>query len=218
MNKIIPAIIANSREDMEKFLKTVEPYVDRVHLDVMDGVFVPNKTVSGYEEISKMETKLNFDVHLMANNPEDQMYFWYQIASADRFLVHVESQADLKGIIDQIHSNNKIAGLVLNPDTPIEVIQEFMDDIDLVQFMTVEPGQYGADFREEVVSKIEQFHIKYPSIPIGVDGGVNPQTIPKLLAAGVSMFAVGSYIFSSEDVGKAIEELKTMVENKQYAQ
>ncbi|MBI2064290.1 MAG: ribulose-phosphate 3-epimerase [Candidatus Yanofskybacteria bacterium] len=213
MNKVIPAIIANSAEDLEKKLRIVEPYVDRVHLDVMDGDFVPNKTIAGYEEISKLETKLNFDVHLMVNNPEGQIYFWYQ-TKADRFLIHVESQADLRGLIDQIHSNNRMAGLVLNPDTPAEVIQEFVDDIDFVQFMTVDPGQYGADFREEVVSKIGNFHAKYPSMPIGVDGGVNPQTAPKLLAAGVSVFVVGSYIFSSEDVGKAIEELKTIVENK----
>ena len=212
MNKIIPAIIANSVEDLEKKLRIVEPYVDRVHLDIMDGDFVPNKTVAGYEEMSKLETKLNFDVHLMVNNPENQIYFWYQ-TKADRFLIHVESQADLKGLIDQIHLNNRRAGLVLNPDTPAEVIQEFVDDIDFVQFMTVDPGQYGADFREEVVSKIGNFHAKYPSMPIGVDGGVNPQTAPKLLAAGVSVFVVGSYIFSSEDVGKAITELQEAVRN-----
>ena len=212
MNKIIPAIIANSAEDLEKKLRIVEPYVDRVHLDIMDGDFVPNKTVAGYEEMSKLETKLNFDVHLMVNNPENQIYFWYQ-TKADRFLIHVESQADLKGLIDQIHLNNRRAGLVLNPDTPAEVIQEFVDDIDFVQFMTVDPGQYGADFREEVVSKIENFHAKFPSMPIGVDGGVNPQTAPKLLAAGVSVFVVGSYIFSSEDVGKAITELQEAVRN-----
>lgn len=212
MNKIIPSIIANSAEEFEKMIKLMEPYVDRIHLDVMDGVFVPNKTVSGYEELSKMETKLNFDVHLMVNNPEDQMYFWYQ-TKADRFLVHVESQADLRGLIDQIHSNNKMVGLVLNPATPAEVMHEFVDDIDFVQFMTVDPGQYGADFIEEVVSKIENFHAKYPSTPIGVDGGVSPQTAPKLLAAGVSVFVVGSYIFSAADVGKAIAELQDAVQN-----
>lgn len=213
MNKIIPAIIANSREDMEKLLKTVEPHVDRVHLDVMDGILVPNKTISYYEELSKVQTNLNFDVHLMVNNPEDQMYFWYQVANADRFLIHAESQADLKGLIDQIHSNSKMAGLVLNPKMPSEVIYELVDDVDIIQFMTVEPGQYGADFVEGVVSKIEQFHIKHPSVPIGVDGGVNLETAPKLIAAGVSMFAVGSYIFSSDDVGKAIAELQEAVQN-----
>ena len=212
MNKVIPSVIANSREELEKLLKRVEPYVDRVHLDIMDGVFVPNKTVSGYEEILKLETKLNFDVHLMVNNPEDQMYFWYQ-TKADRFLIHAESETDLRALVEQIRANNRVVGIVLNPKTPVEVISELIDDVDVVQFMTVEPGQYGADFVEEVVSKIEDFHTKHPSVPIGVDGGVNLETVPKLLAAGASIFVVGSYIFSSADVGKAIAELQEAVQN-----
>lgn len=214
MNKIIPSVIASTTEELEKLLRTVESSVDRVHLDIMDGDFVPNKTISGYEELAKLQTNLKFDVHLMVNNPQEQMYFWYQVANADRFLVHVESQADLKGLVDQIHNNNKMVGLVLNPNTPIEVVSDLRDDVDLVQFMTVEPGQYGADFLEEIVSKIENFHAKYPSVPIGVDGGVNLETAPKLLAAGVSVFVCGSFIFSSADVGKAIEEMRQLVENK----
>lgn len=216
MSKIIPAIIANSAEELEKMIKLVEPYADRVHLDIMDGIFVPNKTISGYEEILKLETKLNFDVHLMVNNPEDQMYFWYQ-TKADRFLVHAESQTDLKELIDQIHSNNRMVGLVLNPQTPIEVISELIDDIDLVQFMTVEPGHYGAEFVGEVVSKIKDFHSKYPSVPVAVDGGIHPEkhNIDTLTAAGASIFVLGSHIFSEDrDVGKAIEEMKAIVENK----
>jgi ribulose-phosphate 3-epimerase len=214
MNKVIPSVIANSAEEFEKLIKQVESHVDRVHLDIMDGDFVPNKTISGHQELTRLQTGLKFDVHLMVNSPEDQMYFWYQIPGADRFLVHAESQADLKGLIDQIHSNNKMVGLVLNPSTPIEVISDLRDDVDLVQFMTVEPGQYGADFLEEVIYKIENFHTRFPSVPIGVDGGVNPETAPKLLAAGVSVFVCGSFIFSAPDVGKAIEEMRAMVENK----
>lgn len=215
MNKIIPAIIANSAEELEKMIRMAEPHVDRVHLDVMDGVFVPNKTISYYEELATLQTDLNFDVHLMVNNPEDQMYFWYQ-TKADRFLIHAESQADLRGLIDQIHSNNRMVGLVLNPDTPSEAIKEFVDDIDFVQFMTVDPGQYGAEFIEEVVSKIGNFHAQYPSMPIGVDGGIHPENhnIAKLIAAGASIFVLGSHIFSEDrDVGKAIAELQEAVQN-----
>ena len=216
MNKVIPSIIANSPEEFEKMIRTVESFVDRVHLDIMDGIFVPNKTISGYEEISKMETKLSFDVHLMVNNPEDQMYFWYQ-TKADRFLIHAESQTDLRVLIDQIHSNNRMVGLVLNPKTPNEVIGDLADDVDLVQFMTVEPGEYGADFVEEAVSKIQDFHIKHPSVPIGVDGGLHPENdnIAGVIAAGASILVVGSHILGEgKNVGKVIEELKAMVENK----
>mgnify|MGYP001573153866 CR=1 FL=1 len=217
MNKVIPAIIANSAEELEKMIRAVEPFVDRVHLDVMDGVFVSGKTISYHEELAKIQTNLNFDVHLMVNNPEDQMYFWYQISNADRFLIHAESQTDLRGLIDQIHSNKRMVGLVLNPKTPNDFIYELIDDVDLVQFMTVEPGEYGADFVEEVVYKIQDFHTKYPAVPIGVDGGIHPENynIAKLMAAGASIFVLGSHIFSEDrDVGKAIEELDKLIENK----
>ena len=218
MNKIIPAIIANSAEEFEKMIKMVEPHVDRVHLDVMDGIFVPNKTISYHEELAKIQTNLSFDVHLMVNNPEDQMYFWYQ-TKADRFLIHAESETDLRALIEQIRSNNKVVGLVLNPKTPNEVIDDLVDDVDLVQFMTVDPGQYGADFVEDVVSKIHDFHNKYPSIPIAVDGGIHPENhnVAKLIAAGASFFVLGSHIFSEDkDVGKTIAELQEAVGISNY--
>lgn len=215
MNKITPAIIANSPEEFERMVKAVEGHVERVHLDIMDGIFVPNKTITGYRELANIRTDLKFDVHLMVNNPEDQMYFWYQ-TKADRFLIHAESQTDLRALMEQIRANNKVVGLVLNPKTPVEVISEFVDDVDVVQFMTVEPGQYGADFDEEVVSKIANFHAKYPSVPIAVDGGIHPENhnIAGLKAAGASIFVLGSHIFSEGlDVGKAIEELRKITEN-----
>ncbi len=213
---IIPAIIANSFEELEKRIRVVEGHAERVHLDIMDGVFVPNKTISGYEELPKIETSLSFDVHLMVNNPENQMYFWYQ-TKANRFIIHAESDTDLRALVEQVRSHDKVVGIALNPKTPTDVISELIDDIDFVLFMTVEPGEYGADFVEEVVSKIEAFHIQHPSVPIMVDGGIHPENhvIPKLMAAGVSMFVAGSHVFEeSLDVGKTIEELKKITENK----
>ena len=213
---VIPAIIADSSEALEKMLKIIEPHVERVHLDVMDGIFVPKRTIVYYEELAQINTNLKFDVHLMVNNPEDVMYFWYQIPNAGRFLIHAESGTDLRTLVEQVRSRDKVVGVVLNPKTPFEVISELIDDLDVVQFMTVEPGQYGAEFEEEVVSKIEAFHIKHPSVPIAVDGGIHPENnnISRLKAAGASIFVLGSHIFTEGlDVGKAIEEIKKITEN-----
>ena len=119
--------------------------------------------------------------------------------------------------MEQIRFHDKAVGIALNPKTPVDVISEFLDDLDFVLFMTVEPGEYGADFVEEVVSKIEAFHARHLSVPIMVDGGIHPENkvIPKLIAAGVSMFVVGSHVFEeSQDVGKTIEELEQITENK----
>ncbi len=194
-------------------VRMVEPYVDRVHLDIGDGDFVPTKTISGYEDLIKLETKVNFDVHLMVSRPEDQMYFWYK-TKADRFLIHAETDHGHRNLINQIHFNGRQVGLVLNPETQVEKITEFIDDIDFVQFMTVHPGFYGSKFVESVINKILEFHGRYPNMVIFVDGGVNPETVLRLMPAGATNFVVGSYILESPDVGKAIEELKVLGNNR----
>ena len=212
MIKIIPSILAATKEEFEKLLKSVEPYVDRAHLDIGDGDFVPTKTISGYEELIKIETKVKFDVHLMVSRPEDQMYFWYK-TKADRFFIHAETDHGHKNLIDQIHLNGRKVGLVLNPETQTEKIIELIDDIDFVQFMTVHPGFYGSEFVESVTNKILEFHGQYPNIPIFVDGGVNLETILRLISVGATNLVVGSYVVESQDVGKAIEELSKISNN-----
>lgn len=214
MIKVVPAILANTSEEFDRMIRAVEPYVDRVHLDIMDGDFVTNKTISGYEELIRMETKLRFDVHLMVSRPEDQMYYWYK-TGADTFLIHVETDHGHKDLIKQIHSNNKKVGLVLNPETPIDKVVDLVDDIDLVQFMTVHPGAYGGEFVESVVDKIREFHNRYPSISLAVDGSIHTGNADKVITAGASILVVGSHIFSeNRDVGEAIEEFKKINENR----
>ncbi|MBI2062517.1 MAG: ribulose-phosphate 3-epimerase [Candidatus Yanofskybacteria bacterium] len=212
MVEIIPSILATTKEEFEKLLKSVEPYVDRVHLDIGDGDFVSTKTISGYEELIKMETKVNFDVHLMVSRPEDQMYFWYK-TKADRFFIHAETDHGHRNLIDQVHFNGRQIGLVLNPETQVDKIAELIDDIDFIQFMTVHPGFYGSDFEESVINKILEFHGQYPNIPIFADGGINLETASRLVAVGVTNLIVGSYIIGSQDVGKAIEGLKKISNN-----
>lgn len=212
MIKIIPSILAKTSEEFERMVRMVEPYVDRVHLDIGDGEFVPTKTISGHEELIKIETKVKFDVHLMVSRPEDQMYFWY-VTKADRFLIHAETDHGHASLIEQIHFNDRKVGMVLNPETQTEKITEIIDNIDFVQFMTVQPGFYGSEFEESVVNKILEFHGQYPNMPIFVDGSVNPETLLRLVAVGATNLVVGSYIINSPDAGKAIEELNKMSNN-----
>jgi len=214
MVKIIPAILAKTSEEFEKMVKMVEPYVDRVHLDIMDGDFVPSKTVSGYEELIKLETKLKFDVHLMVSKPEDQMFYWYK-TGADNFLIQAETDHGHQSLIEQIHSNGRKVGLVLNPETPIDKITGLVEDADSVQFMTVHPGAYGGKFVESVIGKISEFRNRYPNVPVAVDGAIHTDNIQKVIAVGASIIVLGSHIFSeNRDVGEAIEEMKILSNNK----
>lgn len=185
----------------------VEPYVDRVHLDIADGIFVPNMTIAGPEEVETLETGLNISAHLMVSKPENHIARWLE-TTVDQIIFHVEATKKAQEIINAIKDGEKSIGIALNPKTPVSAIDPFIDQIDFVHFMTVEPGFYGGKSVESVVDKISDFHYYYPDKPIEVDGAVNLDTAPKLITAGASMLVVGSYIFENNDVQTAIEKLK----------
>jgi len=196
---------------MEKIL-AVEPYVDSVHLDIADGIFVPNVTILGFEEIGTVETNLAIGVHLMVSKPENHIVRWLE-TPAERFVFHIETTQRSREIIDAVRETDKLVGIALNPQTPISRLEPLVDYIDFVHFMTVEPGFYGGEFIESVLDKISEFHYFYPDKLIQVDGGVNLETAPKLIKSGASKLVVGSYIWKSKDVKKAIEELKKEIKN-----
>ena len=207
MTEIVPAIISKNYKDLESKIRLVEPFVDRIHLDVMDGLFVPNMTIDGATELQKIETKLNVEAHLMVNKPENHIPRWLE-TKADKILVHWEATQKLQECISLVKEGDKLFGVVLNPETNHEVLRDFIDQIDLVQFMTVHPGAYGGDFIEDVLDKMSDFHFFYPDIPIQVDGGVNAETAFKIIQAGASILVSGSYIFSSNNIEEAINLLK----------
>lgn len=209
MIEVIPTIIASSYQELEEKIKKVEPHVARVHIDIMDGIFVAHRTIDGPSEAERLDANLEFEIHLMVQKPENRIVRWLE-TRADKFLVHVESTAKLKEITDLVHDAERKIFVVLNPETDYQRITPIADMVDGVQVMAVRPGQYGADFVEESIKKIEDIHYFYPDLPIEVDGGVNPETAPQCIHAGASILAVGSYIFKSKDIEKAINELQNV--------
>lgn len=207
MPEIIPAILTDSSVRFKELIRKIEPYTSRVHVDIADGELVPNKTVKGYEELREIEAALKFDVHLMVKKPQDQMREWFH-THADRFIIHAESKVDLDEILKVIKAHNRKIGFSINPETDLKKVANYFNKIDFIQFMTIRPGFQGQPFLDEVVDKIAAFHTKYPDIIIMCDGGVTPETAPKLVKAGASVLVSGSYIVKSLDVGKAMEELK----------
>lgn len=192
---------------IEKIM-AAEPYVDRVHLDIADGIFVPNMTILGFEEMDELDTKLKIDVHLMVSKPENHIVHWLD-TPADKFIFHIEATDKAQEVIDAVKEVEKTVGIALNPQTPVSKIEPFIDQVDFVHFMTVEPGFYGGKFVDSVADKIKDFHFYYPDKPIEVDGGVTLETLAQLVGAGVTMLVVGSYIWESEDIGSVIQQLKT---------
>jgi ribulose-phosphate 3-epimerase len=206
--KIIPAIIAKNQDELNEKLSKVEKYVDLVQLDVMDNEFVPNTSI--YFDFSLPKMNCKFEAHLMVKDPEN----WIEKngEKVDTILVHFESKFNLNKIIKIIKKQGKQFGIVLNPETPIDKISGFIDKLDQVLIMTVNPGFYGSPFLPDMLEKIKRLREMKNSLDIEVDGGITDKTIGLVDSAGANMFVSGSYIVKSENVSEAIENLKKIID------
>ncbi|MEK7194908.1 MAG: ribulose-phosphate 3-epimerase [Patescibacteria group bacterium] len=211
MIEVIPSILAKNAQDFSALVLKIAPFVSRAVIDIGDGEFVPDKIVGEPEELLKLHTTTRFDVHLMVADPIAWLNRpWPE--QADRFFAHIEALgARAEEFITLAHSQNRKAGLVLNPETPIETIEPFIGKIDFVQFMTVHPGGYGAEFLPEVLDNISSFHKLHPEVSIAVDGGINPETAPLAIKAGAQILVVGSYVMMSEDPEGSLRKLQNSI-------
>lgn len=214
MIKIAPSILSADFAKLGQEVKEVEAAgAELIHIDVMDGHFVPNITMGPIVvEALRPITQLPLDVHLMIENPDNYIEQFAK-AGADYISVHVEACRHLHRTIQLIRSFGVKPGVVLNPHTPIESIQHILEDIDFVLFMTVNPGFGGQKFISSVVPKIEALSkiIKERglAIEIEVDGGITSKTIGTCVKAGATMFVAGSAIYNKENRREALQEIKT---------
>jgi len=213
MIKIAPSILAANFSKLAEEVKEVEKAgAELIHIDVMDGHFVPNITMGPIVvEALRPVTDLPLDVHLMIKNP-DLYIESFAKAGADYITVHVEACPHLHRTIQLIRSFGVKPGVVLNPHTPIETIQHVLEDIDMVLFMTVNPGFGGQKFIHSVVPKVQQLSTiikeKGLKIEIEIDGGINAETIIPCAEAGATIFVAGSAIYSRTDRTAALQEIK----------
>ncbi|MCM3022448.1 ribulose-phosphate 3-epimerase [Heyndrickxia ginsengihumi] len=214
MVKIAPSILSANFAKLAEEIKDVEKGgADYIHIDIMDGHFVPNITMGPLiVEAIRPITKLPLDVHLMIENP-DQFIDAFAKAGADYISVHVEACPHLHRTIQHIRQLGIKPGVVINPATPVESIKEIINDVDLVLLMTVNPGFGGQTFIESVLTKIEKVKQivdeRNLDVEIEVDGGVNPTTAKLCKQAGANILVAGSNIYQSSDRKKAIELLKS---------
>ena len=213
MIKIAPSILAANFSKLADEVREVEQAgAELIHIDVMDGHFVPNITMGPIVvEALRPVTNLPLDVHLMIENP-DQYIESFAKAGADYITVHVETCPHLHRTIQLIRSFGVKPGVVLNPHTPIDTIQHVLEDIDMVLFMTVNPGFGGQKFIHSVVPKVKQLSTiikeKGLNIEIEIDGGINTETIVPCAEAGATIFVAGSAIYNQSDRSKALQEIK----------
>ena len=204
--EIVPAILVKNREELNQRIKEIEPYVKRVQIDIMDGKFVPNVTIQP-EDMKDFKTSLMKEVHLMVDDNERYAEAFLDL-DFDMIIVHHESCKDTPGIIKKVKDRGKKIALSINPPTPLSAITDYLDDLDMVLIMTVNPGFSGQGFLPEVMPKIRELRSMRKDLDIEVDGGIKLGTVKLAAEAGANIFASCSGIFKFEDKGKAVEMLR----------
>ena len=202
MNKYIlaPSILSADFARLGEEIATVEAAgADWIHVDVMDGHFVPNITMGPFiVETCRRVTQLPLDVHLMIEKPERYLEAFAK-AGASGLTVHVETCPDIVGTLRQIKSLGCKAGAVLNPETPVSMIQPALKEADLILVMSVHPGYSGQSFIPETISKVSEIRIKLDALRssawLEVDGGIDGETLPKMKEAGANAFVTATAVF-----------------------
>jgi len=208
--KIAPSILGADYGDLNHYLQKLEPFSDWFHVDVMDGNFVPNLTI-GAVVVNSIKTSVPLDCHLMINHP-DQYTEDFAKAGAHSITIHAEVSKNLKKDIEKIQSFGCLAGVSINPKTPLKKIEKVLPMVDLVLIMSVEPGFGGQEFMPEVLPKIAAIRKMYPELDIAVDGGITHETGPMARSVGANIFVAGSYILKADDPKAAAEKLRASVE------
>lgn len=215
MIKIAPSILSADFSNLYGDVKKVEDSgADLLHIDVMDGHFVPNITIGPLiVEALRPKSKLEFDVHLMIENPD--MYIeHFAKAGADIISVHAETCTHLNRTIQNIKNNGCKAAVALNPATPLNILDYIIEDIDMVLLMSVNPGFGGQKFIKSTIRKIEKLkeiiNKKGLNVDIEIDGGVKLDNLKEIVDAGANVIVAGSAIFLSDDIRGTIKKFKSI--------
>jgi len=213
MVEIVPAILAKSLGEFSDKIEKVENLVDIVQIDVMDGKFVPNETFNDVEQINKIKTDLKYGIHLMVSDVVGFVNEWLKLKPT-RIIFHIKAveAASIDNIIQTIKDSGVEVGLAVNPDTELSKIEPYLDKVDMMLVMGVNPGFSGQKFQENTVERVKEIKNINTDIKIGVDGGVNLNNIKELAVAGADTLIVGSAIFKSRDVEEAIRDLKNKID------
>ena len=208
--RVVPAILTDDPMTLEKMVHQAKNFTDCVQIDIMDGRFVPSRSVT-WEQVADLSVKLNWEAHLMVMQPEKCLKGFKQ-AGASKIIFHHEATTSPHDVISRIKNLGLEVGLAVNPDTPVSAIVPCINEIDSILLLTVTPGFYGSQFIPEVMDKVAELRSIQPEIEIGVDGGVKENNIREIASAGVDYICVGSAVFMQTDPAESYRRLQSLVQ------
>jgi ribulose-phosphate 3-epimerase len=213
--KLAPSLLSGDFAFLANECRLMISYgADYLHMDVMDGHFVPNITIGApvIQSLRKHIPNAFLDCHMMVSNPE-QWVNDFAKAGASIYTFHAEATSDVNACINLIRDTGMMVGLAIKPSTPLQVILPYLELVDMVLVMTVEPGFGGQKFIESAMEKVTAIRLKYPNLDIQVDGGINLETLIISARAGANIFVAGSFIFRSESPQATMYSMRQALEN-----
>ena len=207
--QIQPSLLAAPVGRLEEGCRRAyEGGADGLHIDIMDGHFVPNLSLSPeVVRMAKAATPLYLSVHLMCSRPSVLLPLFLE-AGSDLIQVHVEAEDAPGPLLQQIRAAGRRAGIVLNPETPAEAAWPYLDQVDEILFMTVHPGFGGQAFLPHVLPKIAEVRQRVPQLDLSVDGGINDETAARCARAGINIFIAGTHLYRQADMAAGIRTLR----------
>ncbi len=203
--RAVPAILTADPAELATLVRQTESFTDYAQMDVMDGKFVPSRSVA-CADIAALKTSLRWEAHLMVEKPAACARDFKE-AGAELIVFHYEATPQPADVIARIRELGVKVGLAVNPETTLEQVEPFVGSVDSVLFLSVNPGYYGAAFIPEVLDKIVAFRRAHPETEIGLDGGVKEANIAQIARTGVDVIYIGSAIFRQPDPGAAYRKL-----------
>jgi ribulose-phosphate 3-epimerase len=214
--RVTPAVLTDDPQSLKKMLKQAETFTDYVQIDIMDGKFVPSRSI-GWEQIAGIPSTISWEAHLMIQRPENQ-FENFKKAGAAKAVFHYEATSTPEQAIAAARLMGLKAGIAINPETPVFKILPLTNEVDSVLFLSVHPGFYGAKFMPEVLDKIAELRQARPDLDIGIDGGIKENNIELIARSGVDEIFVGSAIFLQPDPGESYRRLVALARKSQAAE
>ena len=208
--KIAPSILSANKKALNEEIRRIESYADIIHVDVMDGKFVEPITFP-IEDVRKLKTRLPLEAHLMVDEPENKWIEDYIDSGCSSIIIHQEATKNIDDAIALIKKKGAKAAISIKPATSLKTILQYLKKLDMVLIMSVNPGYAGQRFMPEIIQKIKELRKIDNNIDIGVDGGMNVDTVKEVVMAGANVVVAASTIFNAKDSVKAIMELRRVL-------